>query len=175
MYEVEIKARAEHVDIRKKLVTMGATHIGIEHHLDTYYNSPWRDFSATDEALRIRSVNGKSILTYKGQKVDTISKTRPEYETEIDGDNARKILNALGFKESGIVNKQRDVFKFKQMIIALDHVDNLGDFIEVEKQAEEDIEKHRTEIFDFLKILNIQADDTLRTSYLEMIQEKNGN
>jgi adenylate cyclase class 2 len=171
MIEIEVKARASHSLIREKLAIMGAKPEGIQKHLDTYYNSPVRDFSNTDEALRIRSVNGRSVLTYKGKKLDSISKTRPEFETEVDGDSARSILVALGFFESGVVRKKRDIFSCKGMTIALDSVEGLGEFIEVEKQAETNIEKHRNQIFEFLESLGIRKEDSIRTSYLEMVLE----
>ncbi len=172
MIEIEVKARASHIFLRDKLAAMGAKPEGIQEHLDTYYNSPVRDFSTTDEALRIRSVNEKSVLTYKGKKLDSVSKTRPEFETEVDGDSTRSILVALGFFESGVVRKKREVFSYQDLIIALDSVEGLGEFIEVEKQAEGNIEEHSNEIFSFLEKLGIQKEDSIRTSYLEMVLEK---
>ncbi|OPY20489.1 MAG: CYTH domain protein [Methanomethylovorans sp. PtaU1.Bin073] len=172
MIEIEVKARASHISLREKLASMGAKPEGIQKHLDTYYNSPVRDFSETDEALRIRSVDGRSVLTYKGKKLDSVSKTRPEFETEVEGDSARSILVALGFFESGIVRKRREIFSCQGMTIALDSVEGLGEFIEVEKQAESNIEEHREEIFRFLETLGIRKEDSIRTSYLEMVLEK---
>ena len=172
MIEIEVKARASHRFLRERLATMGVEPEGIQEHLDTYYNSPVRDFSNTDEALRIRSVNERSVLTYKGKKLDSVSKTRPEFETEVDGDNARSILVALGFFESGVVRKKREVFSYQDMTIALDSVEGLGEFIEVEKQADCNIKEHSDEIFAFLEKLGIQKEDSIRTSYLEMVLEK---
>lgn len=172
MIEIEVKARASHSPIREKLAAMGAKPEGIQQHLDTYYNSPLRDFATTDEALRIRSVNGKSVLTYKGKKLDSVSKTRQEFETEVDGDSTRSILIALGFFESGIVRKRREIFSCQGMTIALDSVEGLEEFIEIEKQAETNIEEHRNQIFEFLESLGIRKEDSIRTSYLEMVLEK---
>ena len=173
MIEIEVKARASHRFLRERLAAMGAKPEGIQEHLDTYYNSPVRDFSTTDEALRIRSVNGRSVLTYKGKKLDSVSKTRPEFETEVDGDSARSILIALGFFESGVVCKRRELFSYQNMTIALDSVEGLGEFIEVEKQADCNIEDHCDEIFTFLEELGIRKEDSIRTSYLEMVLERN--
>lgn len=172
MIEIEVKARASHRFLRERLAAMGTKPEGIQEHLDTYYNSPARDFSTTDEALRIRSVNGRSVLTYKGKKLDFVSKTRPEFETEVDGDSARSILIALGFFESGVVSKRRELFSYQNMTIALDSVEGLGEFIEVEKQADCNIEGHCDEIFSFLEELGIRKEDSIRTSYLEMVLEK---
>ena len=172
MIEIEVKARASHSPIREKLAAMGAKPEGIQQHLDTYYNSPLRDFATTDEALRIRSVNGKSVLTYKGKKLDSVSKTRQEFETEVDGDSTRSILIALGFFESGIVRKRREIFSCQGMTIALDSVEGLEEFIEIQNQAQTNIEEHRNQIFEFRESLGIRKEDSIRTSYLEMVLEK---
>jgi adenylate cyclase class 2 len=145
--------------------------VGVQHHCDTYFNSPDRDFAKTDEALRIRSVDGRSVMTYKGKKLDTLSKTREEFETPVDGGTTRSILLALGFRESGVVRKTRKVYRYENMTICLDKVDELGEFMEVEIGAESDIEGHSKQIFSFLEKLGIGEEDSIRTSYLEMVLE----
>ncbi len=172
MLEIEVKARADHKNAKEKLSDIGAEMIGVQHHLDTYFNAPHRDFTNTDEALRIRSVNGRSVMTYKGKKLDTVSKTREEFETQVDGGNARNILLALGFEEAGLIRKTREVFTYNDLIICLDSVEGIGEFIEVEKIAESNIELHREQIFTFLEKLGIGEKDSIRTSYLEMMLEK---
>ncbi len=172
MLEIEVKARAGHQQVKELLAGMGANFIGVQHHCDTYFNAPHRDFANTDEALRIRSVDGRSVMTYKGKKLDTVSKTREEFETEVDGGNARSILLALGFYEAGVVKKKREIFRFENMTICLDSVGSLGEFIEVEITAESDIEFHSKHIFSFLDKLGIVEEDSIRTSYLEMVLGK---
>lgn len=176
MIEIEVKVRADHRQVKAALKEMGARSVGVEKQSDTYYNSPHRNFAETDEALRIRCVNGASELTYKGRKLDTVSKTREEFETAVDGDAARNILLSLGFTQSGYVRKSRDVYRYKDFIICLDKVDGLGEFVEVELMAESgpgsDIEFHRKRIFEFLQKLGIHESGSIRTSYLEMLLEK---
>lgn len=171
MLEIEVKARANHEQVKELLLEMGAVFIGVQQHCDTYFNAPHRDFAETDEALRIRSVDGRSVLTYKGKKLDSVSKTREEFETEVDGSNTKSILLALGFFESGVVRKKREIYKYEDMTICLDKVGTFGEFIEVEISAESDIEGHRKNIFSFLKKLGINESDSIRTSYLEIILE----
>lgn len=172
MLEIEVKARADHLQVKEQLSAMGAVFAGVQHHCDTYFNAPDRDFAKTDEALRIRSVDGRSVMTYKGKKLDTLSKTREEFETPIDGGITRNILLALGFRESGIVKKTREVYRYKGMIICLDKVEGIGEFMEVEIGAESDIEGHRKQIFSFLEKFGIGEEDSIRTSYLEMVLDK---
>lgn len=176
MIEVEVKVRADHRQVKDKLKGMGARSVGVEKQSDTYYNAPHRDFAETDEALRIRCVNGTSVLTYKGKKLDTVSKTREEFETAVEGAEARSILLSLGFTQSGYVRKLREIFRYKDFIVCLDKVEGLGEFVEVELMAESDpgsdIEFHRKRIFDFFRELGIRESESIRESYLEMMIKK---
>ncbi|MCL7411102.1 MAG: class IV adenylate cyclase [Methanosarcinaceae archaeon] len=171
MIEIEVKARADHERIKGLLNEIGARAIGVEHHCDTYYNAPHRDFSITDEALRIRIVNSSAVLTYKGKKLDAVSKTREEFETDVDAVIMRNILLSLGFFESGVVKKTRAIFEFEALIICLDSVEGLGEFIEVETmaQSKSDVDEHRAHVFGFLERLGVGQEDSIRVSYLEML------
>jgi len=108
MIEIEVKAYVEDPKkLERSIIELGATPIGIESQADTYYNTPYRDFRKTDEALRIRVQDGKSILTYKGPKMDLISKTRKEVQTEIlDTESMGNILSSLGFFPVATVSKK---------------------------------------------------------------------
>lgn len=177
MIEIEVKAGVEDPKLMERsIIELGATPIGIETQADTYYNAPYRDFGKTDEAIRIRIQDGKSILTYKGPKMDTISKTRKEIQTEIkDADNMGNILSSLGFFPVATVSKRRKNFRFGDFYISLDEVRDLGHFIELEiavkdsKNYQEKVES----IFKFIAKLGIKRESTIRKSYLEMILEKN--
>jgi adenylate cyclase class 2 len=71
-----------------------------------------------------------------------------------------------------VVSKRRELFSYRNMTIALDSVEGLGEFIEVEEQADCNIEERCDEIFSFLEGLGIRKEDSIRTSYLEMVLEK---
>ncbi|AKB84212.1 class IV adenylate cyclase [Methanococcoides methylutens] len=172
MIEIEIKVRADHAPVLDRILEMGALKVRTEDHLDVYYNAPHRDFAKTDEALRLRSVNGGTRMTYKGRKLDSVSKTREEFETPVDGTAAKGILVSLGFFESGIVKKTRDIYSYGDLTICFDSVDGLGEFVEVETVADSDVDLHRERLFDFLESIGIKKEDSIRTSYLEMLMEK---
>ena len=174
MIEIEIKVRAEHAPVREKLAGLGALKVRSEDHLDVYYNAPHRDFAKTDEALRLRSVNGDTRMTYKGKKLDSVSKTREEFETVVDGDAAKNILTSLGFFGSGTVKKTRQIYEYENITICFDSVDGLGEFVEVEMVAktDSDLESQRNELFSFLEVLGLKKEDSIRTSYLEMLMEQ---
>ena len=181
MIEVEIKVRIpdtdSDTDIEKRLGEAGAEFLGVEAHTDTYYNAPHRDFSKSDEALRVRCLDRKDgsvdILTYKGPKIDFESKTRKEIEIKID--NAKKadeILKELGFIASGGVIKTRKNYKLKDIYVSLDDVKWLGKFMELEITVEgKDFDSEKKKIFEVLPSLGFKKGDVIRESYLEMLKE----
>ena len=176
MIEIEVKGYAndeifERVREKFELIRR-------EYHEDTYFQHPCRDFSKTDEALRIRvrRFNGhfEAFLTYKGPKIDPNSKTRKEIEVPIsDPDKHEEILLNLGFLEVLTVEKVREKYYVdKGVIIALDEVEGLGKFIEIEALAgdgrtiEETVEKLKA----ILKELGVERFE--RRSYLELLLER---
>ncbi|MCZ7357338.1 MAG: class IV adenylate cyclase [Candidatus Methanoperedens sp.] len=181
MIEVEVKAYVDDPKhLERSIIALGAAPIGIETQADTYYNAPYRDFGKTDEALRIRVKGSEYFLTYKGPKMDKISKTRKEFEVGIKGGhNMGEILTSLGFCPVATIVKKRKNYRLGEFFIALDEVRNLGNFIEIEisamksKNHEEKVES----IFRLLEKLNISRESTIRKSYLEMVLEsgKDGN
>lgn len=176
MIEVEVKARVkDFVSIRKKLVEIGAVKIKKEHQKDVYFNAPHKDFGETDEALRIREVpekgNKRFILTYKGAKMDDVSKTRKEIEVDILGaKNMALILENLGFRSAATVKKDRDIYHLQDFIVTLDTVYHVGTFVEIEKEANEgeDTSKSLEDIFKIYSRLGIE-EGFERRSYLELM------
>lgn len=175
MIEIEVKVRADHSKAFPILKKIGAVKLGVEDQSDTYFAAPHRDFAKTDEALRIRSLDGQAVLTYKGPKLDGISKTREEFETPVDEVTTIQILHALGFSEAGVVRKKREVFRTGEITVCLDAVEGLGEFLEVEIVAEneKELDTSRAKLFELLKQFGAREMNSIRTSYLEMVLEKN--
>ncbi|WP_435154224.1 class IV adenylate cyclase [Haladaptatus sp. DFWS20] len=180
MYEVEVKVRADHDEIRNRLEELGASPLGKVTQEDFYYNAPHRDFAETDEALRVRREAGEEetveVVTYKGPLVEEESKTRKEHETVVgDGDTVDALLSALGFDATETVHKERERFEFEGYVVTLDSVTGLGEFVEVEAEAEEgDVESVREGAYDVLLELNLDPDEQVRTSYLGLLLSDTG-
>jgi len=176
MYEVEVKVKASHAEIKEDLQKSGAVFEKTEEQHDIYFNSHERDFSKTDEALRIRSVDGEGEITYKGKKMDTVSKTRPEYNSPADAQEMTNILLALGYFVSGAVKKTREVYRWNDLVIGLDTVETLGEFVEVESGLKitdkNEIQAETKRIFNFLQKYGLSEKDSITTSYLEMVLGK---
>jgi len=184
MFEVEVKLRASHEAVRDALAAAGAQARGRLVQIDTYYDAPHRDFAETDEALRIRterpgedapatsSPENTAKLTYKGPLVEDASKTREEHETVVgDGDTAAEIFDGLGFEPAAVVEKERAIFGLDGCTVTLDRVDGLGEFVEVEAEADDsaDVERVRDGVFEVVRRLGLDPDDQIRTSYLGLL------
>jgi len=170
MIEVEVKARAPE-DIAERIAALGAALLVVENHHDLYFNSPQRDFRFSDEALRIRIKEEGARLTYKGPKLDQQTKSRRELTIRIDDPTQmRDVLSLLGFVLSAEVRKRRTKYSYQGMVIALDEVEGLGTFLEVEAQAEANWENEKERVLSVLKRLELE--DTIRRSYIELLEEK---
>jgi adenylate cyclase class 2 len=171
--EVEAKAYCEDLSVIEELIKgLGAEYKEEIEQFDTYYNHPARDFAQTDEALRIRWVHEKAHLTYKGPKIDDITKTREEIAVEVeDGDHAKEILVKLGFSEVGTVRKIRKKYNFNEFVICMDKVDGLGSFVEMEAQCDsddsEEVSRLTGNILRTLKEWGLEKIE--RKSYLELL------
>jgi adenylate cyclase, class 2 len=180
-YEVELKVRADHSPVADRLATLGAEDEGWAVQVDTYYDRPGGSLASADEALRLRAESGSDrpvhLLTYKGPRVDSGAKTRRETETRVsDPDAARTILRSLGFEPVAVVRKRRVRYRCRGYAVALDTVQGLGTFVEVEGHAEST--SRAEEVTDgvrrLLTDLGLDPDRQIRRSYLELLLESGG-
>jgi adenylate cyclase class 2 len=158
VYEVEQKYPVADVKaIEDRLGRLGASWHGTAEQVDRYFNHPSRDFAVTDEALRLRSTAAGVAITWKGPRLDATAKTRREIELPLATaavpaaaeapsavpamlDHWTELLEALGFRRVREVAKRRRLatvaWEGAAIEVALDHVADLGDFMELELQAD---------------------------------------
>lgn len=173
MIEVEVKAPADPPSLAALRERWGPERI--EEHQDTYLDHPARRFAETDEALRLRRVGDTVQLTYKGPRLDPVSKTRREVTVALDDDaSALTILEALGFRRVRDVAKTRHLFDPPGWAVTYDEVPPLGTFIEVERVVGEgtDIVAIRDDALALLEELG--AGPPERRSYLELLLDHEG-
>lgn len=195
MIEVEIKVKISDPNLIRKLFEEreGVYKLSLEHE-DIYFNMPKgvRDFSQTDEALRLRKsveFNKNEIskdqkinyyITYKGKKIDVTTKTREEIEIKISEIEAMKqLLKLLGFREVFTVVKKRELYDFnfndRKIEALIDYIPILEQhFVEVELITEslDFVEKNKEILFQFLAKIGIKREESIRKSYLELIADK---
>jgi adenylate cyclase class 2 len=177
-YEVEQKFPVPDLtDVEKKLDALGARFEATIRQSDGYFAHPSRDFSQTDEALRIRRVGDRNYVTYKGPKIDTTTKTRREIELPLDSGESGagqfgELLEALGFTSVAAVEKTRRtatlLYQGRSVEVALDTVDGLGTFIELELVTDEEGLVSARELLAALAT-ELALTNPERRSYLELL------
>lgn len=174
MLEIELKVKVDSLDlIRKNLNDHHAEFTGRQHEHDIYYNAPHRDFGSTDEAMRVRYTDGPALVTYKGRKLREYGlKAREELNTAVEsGEVFEQILDRLGFTRTAEVNKWRENYRLGNASFALDKVENLGTFVEVEIMAETNGSQAADQIQKIAKEMGISGEPIL-ASYLELLLSK---
>lgn len=178
MIEVEVKARIDSFEeIEEKLKTIGAEKTKTEFQEDIYFQSPIVDFAKTDEALRIRTTNSQTFITYKGPKLNEKAKTRKEVEMAIESaEKARDIFEEIGFTPARIVRKNRLYYTYENFEISLDDVEGLPPYMEIEVALpdSEDYSEAQNRIFELFARLDI-TEGFERTSYMELLENINTN
>lgn len=180
-YEVEQKHPVAGFEaVEAKLAAMGAKIGPVAEELDLYFAHPVRDFVESDEALRIRRKGIKTLITYKGPKIDQTTKTRQEIELPL-GEQAgtperwRELLEVLGFEAVAEVRKQRrkaDIaWRGDAVTLTLDDVDRVGTFVELEIVSDEEgVEQAKKHLATLAGELGLSGSE--RRSYLELLLER---
>jgi adenylate cyclase, class 2 len=180
-YEVEMKFPvAEMAVLETRLTGLGATIADSQPEVDTYFAHPARDFAKTDEALRIRRKGIANFITYKGAKIDAATKTRREIDLPLPpGEDTAQawtsLLQALGFAIAGEVRKSRRKaqvdWQGRSVEVSLDHVEQLGMFVELELVVEpKGVQAAKACIVSLAKDLGLEGSE--RRSYLELLLEQ---
>jgi len=142
MREVEIKLRCDPAGLAALPAYLDARGYQAEEdgeETDRYYRHPDRDFQATREVLRLRTVRDlrdgttRALLTYKGRNRAALGQSREELEFGVsDPETAEAVLDRLGFREADRVRKLRRTFRRDNRTFCLDTVEGLGAFLEIE-------------------------------------------
>ena len=130
-----------------RLSALGAQAAGQCDQVDCYFSHPARDFAQTDEALRIRQVDGQSLVTYKGPKIDRETKTRHEIELALPA-GATTAADFAGCSKRLVLPRWPrcastaghfiSTWQGQSVEAALDEVAGLGHFVELEISASEE-------------------------------------
>jgi adenylate cyclase, class 2 len=177
-YEVEMKFPVADVSaLESRLHELGGVISEPKTEIDVYFAHPARDFAQTDEALRIRRKGDSNSITYKGPKIDALTKTRHEIDLPLPpGEDAAAVwtglLGSLGFSPVGEVRKSRRkaniAWQGRNVEVSLDSIDRLGTFVELELiAASEDVAAARDCILALAASLKLANSE--RRSYLELV------
>lgn len=149
MYEVEMKFRLTAPEaFEAKAAELFGVRLGAPRvEEDLYFQRVSRDFRETGEALRLRRVGGRLLITYKGPRRDRVVKTREEIELPLlsPGEDAPleerkeawiRLLTRLGYEPFAEIAKTRRsapfVFSGRTFSLTRDSLPDLGEFTEIE-------------------------------------------
>jgi adenylate cyclase class 2 len=181
--EIEVKYRVDDfAALETKLAKLGAKLSEERDDADAYFNAPHRDFAQTDEALRVRHIGTRNMVTYKGPRIDKQTKTRTEIEVSLaDGPQAdadfHRLLTLLGFRPTAVVRKHRRVYELTRdgyhVEACLDEVEQVGRYAELEILADvSNLDTARALVLKLAAELGLTQSE--RRSYLELLLEATG-
>jgi len=182
--EIEIKIKLDKdsfLRIREK-VENTAKFVKKIQQADEYFTPAHRNFVEPKfpfEWLSIRKRGEMTILNYKHFVPENaeVHTHCDEFEVEIKNpDGMKKIFSVLNLKSLVTVDKEREIYAYEdEFEIALDVVKDLGYFIEIETMRNfGSVEKAREKLFEFAKILGVDASNPDLRGYPFLLMEKNG-
>jgi adenylate cyclase class 2 len=130
--------------------------------------------------LRIRTIHGpddtRSLLIYKGARVDEASGSKPEHETRVDDPEAvHAMLRGLGYVLAIAFEKRCRNYEFeahgRRMLTTLVRVPEIdGTFLEVETLVDEDqVQAALADVRGVLAELGISEDDLTTELYSDAV------
>lgn len=180
MIEHEKKYYANNTSsLLKTLKDLGFTKIGTKKQKDTYYSRPDIDFMQTVECLRIREEDQNIEITYKPPTSQSMKLASAIWKEETnltvnkdEAESAYQLLGALGCPILCVVDKTRTTYKKGQLTVAIDHIENLGDFIEIEILAKKADSSLTAAIENLANKLNLPGESVVTKPYRDLIMEQ---
>lgn len=181
MIEVEIKLplKEDIMSINDKLIHMGFHKTEELREVDGYLDNADQKIRRSGQALRIREITDRNtgdketVLTFKGEKLDTVSMSRQELETGLgDAQTGVKILKELGYSMvPPAVVKNRTSYEKAELTACVDDVHGLGLFLELECMIAESEDRRIAlrKLEECLVMLGYGMEDTVTNSYLSML------
>lgn len=167
MTEIEVKIEIKDIDrIKEKITSLGAKLIKnrfLEE--NTLYDFPTQLLYSQRQALRLRTANKKTFLTFKGAPQKSRKfKIRKEYETEVKSrKNIKKILKELRLVPTVRYKKYRSVYRMNHLKICLDET-SFGIFMELEGE--------RNEIVKVANALGFTKKEFIKLDYVQLMRQR---
>jgi adenylate cyclase class 2 len=165
--EIEVKLACDNLD-RLRHANLDLQIVEARHFEDNWLlDSKDQELFKQGAALRVRSVDNKGVLTYKGVVRDSetsILKVREEIESAVDApERVVELFERLGFHRSFRYQKYRTVYKLadadKSLVVTFDETP-IGNFIEIEGDEQD--------VLQTMQVAGFSADEIIRESYPEL-------
>jgi len=175
-YEVELKFRiaskALFLDVLKGLPHETMLEDNAER--DWYFDTPDNALQAQNKSLCIRTMepSGIKLWIVKGPEAD-----RCEATNITDADNAKSMLQNLGYRVSLQAMKTRSIYFVDNFHITVDSLDGIGDFAEfaIMTDDESKLETYRVELLNLASQFGLTESDLEFKSYKQMFVAKSAS
>jgi adenylate cyclase class 2 len=143
--EIEAKLKVDSLEkVEEKLRQLGGRFVAEQLQSDIHFDDSNATLTNADKCLRLRRQvvgdNTGYFLTYKGAKEKSNYKKRLEIEIEVsDAEAMQRLLLALGYRQKLCVEKKRRLWRLGECEVALDKLQELGSFIEIEGPGDKEI------------------------------------
>jgi len=164
---IEIKAHCEAPEqVEKLLEAKNARFIGLDHQVDTYYNT-------SNGRLKLREGNiENNLIHYLRSNQEGPKKSEVTLHKVMPNSSLKQILKqTVGIKV--VVDKQRKIFFIDNVKFHIDNVKNLGSFVEIEAIDNDGSigELKLQEQCDFyMNYLGIKKSDLIAVSYSDLLK-----
>jgi len=146
-----------------------AKHVGEMHQIDTYY-------CCRNKRLKIRNIDNKEYALISYKRPDRANGKVSNYEMfDISPKEINSVRSSMErkFKQGVIVEKNRDLWIWKNTRIHLDIVSRLGNFLEIETIVDNRVFKSaKKEFNDIFKLLDLKKYKKISNSYSDLLSEK---
>jgi predicted adenylyl cyclase CyaB len=170
--EIEIKLQLDsHAPVLDRLAALGAAHIGTARETNIFFDRPDHALRRADSGLRVRFTttaadpHPRALLTFKGPAATTGLRAREAFDLHLTPpDQIVPLLQALGFVQLFLFEKDRDSWRLADCLIELDTLPHFGTFLEIEGPSESAVHAIQSQ-------LNLTALPAHRESYAKMVGE----
>jgi len=182
-WEIEIKARiSESHKIEQRILQLGGQLIRSYHKIDQYFHVSLENGGIQD--FRLRVDGDKALVTFKDKQMKEGLEMNREGEFSVsDPELFKDFMIRVGATPFIEKRKRGKAFKYKELLLELSEVRDLGWFIEIEAVFHKDYESQNpsfiqaTEerIFRVLAALGISKDAIEPRTYTQMLKEHGVN
>jgi len=164
---VELKARTGDLNSVRNLVkSLGAHYIGEFHQIDTYFEVP-------KGRLKLRQIEGQDkteLIYYKREDIPG-PKRSEVFILKIPKPETFKGLFEKVLEKKVVIDKNREIHRYKGTQIHLDNVKDLGTFIEFERKTKSStkaVQKDQEVLHQLMRKLGIEKDKLIEGSYSDL-------
>jgi predicted adenylyl cyclase CyaB len=171
--EIQIKAEINNPDdIVNKLISIGALYNKSSNHKDEYF-----EFSKDESPIfRVRTeeeITEFSIFSNKNKNKDEI--TWDVWKQTIENpDDLKYIFLTNNAKKIATIKKESSYYKFENLKISIDNIDNLGLFMNITTLTD-NVKEGKSEIYSFLNQIGIKKEETLKSGYVTLLLKSSKN